>query len=445
VSAAPDILRRVPPQDLAAEQAVLGGVIVNNELVDPVSEIIRVDDFYREAHQVIWHAIEALAEAQRPIDAVTLLDAVRPQAEAIGGAAYILELAAGVPAPRLAVQYARIVRDKAVQRRVATFATELAGRAYEAPQPWSPDHVEELIATAEYDLAAIANGIERKPEPGKAETLANVLWRLKNRAESGVPTGFATLDRVFAGFSPGHLTVLAARTSRGKTALATNIAINTAKAGHATAFFSLEQPADEMFQRAIGAAGLVNTFRARHTGYRDADEEMRAEQAAKQLQALPIEILYRPQMRPRDFRLECRRLARDLGALRFAIVDYLGMMRGDHRERERWREMGEVVLALKAIAGELGIPILLLCQINREVSDRERPSLAHLRDTGTAEEHASNVLLMWQKPEQEAASGAPPVSDWQQVELIIAKQRNGPAGIEISMEFDKRTGVFAAR
>lgn len=254
-----------------------------------------------------------------------------------------------------------------------------------------------------------------------------------------VPTGFDRLDRSFGGFDPGHLTILAGRTSKGKTALATNIAISAAKCGFTTAFFTLEMSREEMWLRALGCQAQVDIFRARHGGYRDG-EKARLEKARQTLEALPLEILYRPSMRPRDFRIECRRLMREMGHLKLGVIDYFGLMRGDHHERERWREMGEVVLALKAIAAELGIPILLLSQLNRETNETVRPSLATLRDTGTTEEHASNVLLLWQKPAEE---GAPPIYDvWEDIEVIIGKQRNGPAGLSIPMQFRKNWGAF---
>jgi hypothetical protein len=158
----------------------------------------------------------------------------------------------------------------------------------------------------------------------------------------------------------------------------------------------------------------------------------------KLLGRISLEILYRPSMRPRDLRLECRRLAREMGGLKLAIVDYFNLMRGDRRERERWREMQEAILALKEIAGELGIPLLVLSQLNRETNENEPPSLSNLRDTGGTEEHTSNVLFVWQKPPLKDA--APVYDEWEEVDVIIAKQRNGPAGLRVPMAFKKNLG-----
>jgi replicative DNA helicase len=437
-----DYLRKVPPQNLEAEQSVLGAILLKNELFDPVSEIIETRDFYRETHRTIWDAISALALAKKPIDEVTLIEALRPQLEAIGGASYIADLATCVPAPSTAPHYARMVRDKSILRGLIKFGIETTSKAFDAPPLWSADYVEELVAVAEYDLAAVASRVGRKPERRKAEVISAVRWRVEHGEETGVPTGFDPLDRSFGGFNTGHLTMLAARTSKGKTAFATNIAINAGRAGLATAYFTLEMTADEMWARTLGCVAQVDMFNAQRHGYRDGERERIAD-AEKLLGKIPLEILYRPSMRPRDLRLECRRLAREMGSLKLVVVDYFNLMRGDRHERERWREMQEAILALKGIAGELGIPLLVLSQLNRETNENEPPSLSNLRDTGAAEEHASNVLFVWQRP---SAKDAPPVYDqWEDIDLIIAKQRNGPAGLRIPMQFMKRWGAFSAK
>ncbi len=281
----------------------------------------------------------------------------------------------------------------------------------------------------------------QQPEPSKASTLATALWKIEHSREDSVASGFAPLDQCFGGFNVGHLTMLAARTSRGKTALAMNIAINAACAGSQVGFFSLEQPGDEMWLRAVGRVALVDFFAIRHRGYREGEKE-RIAKAREQLESVPLEILYRPAMRPRDLRIECRRLARNMGGLKLVIVDYFNLMRGDRREKERWREMQEAVLALKQIAGELAVPILLLSQLNRETDERQPPSLSNLRDTGATEEHASNVLLLWHQP-RSADDGAP-YGDEEEIQVILAKQRNGPAGVKVPMKFAKRYGAFFA-
>jgi replicative DNA helicase len=209
----------------------------------------------------------------------------------------------------------------------------------------------------------------------------------------------------------------AARTSRRHKRITTNIAINPARAGFATAFVTLEITAKEMWERARLPVWRRLTPLWRGT----ADFALISESSLRRLappDMLPLQIFYRPSMRLRPLRLECRRLAREMNStLKLEIVDYLGLMRGDHHERERWRVLQEAVFALKAIAGELGIPMLLLSQLNRETNE-------NLRDTRAAEQHASNILFLWQKPT--GSDNSPPYGDPEDTELIIGKQRNGP-------------------
>jgi len=435
-----DFLRRVPPHDSDAERSVIGALLIKPEFFDAVAEIIETDDFYHEANRTIWNGISALAAAKTSIDSVTLTNALGGKAalEQVGGAAYLFGAADIVPVPSMATHYAQIVREKSILRQLATLGGEIAAQAYEAPGHWSPDATEELIATAEYGIAQIASKQIRKPERDKAETLSQVLWNLEHGVENAVATGFASLDRSFGGFNIGQVTFIAARTSKGKTALASNIAINVAKAGIPTAYFTLEMTTDEMWLRALGSEAQIDMFSARRRGYRDG-ESARVHAAEKLLGEIPLEILYRPSMRPRDLRLECRRHGRELGGLKLVIIDYFNLMRGDRRERERWIEMQGVILALKEIAGELGIPLLVLSQLNRETSENEPPLLSNLRDTGAAEEHASNVLFLWQKPLKDSA---PAYDEWEDLDVIIAKQRNGPAGLRVPMQFKKNWGCF---
>jgi replicative DNA helicase len=439
-----DYLKRVPPHDADAERSVIGAVLIKAELFDAVAEIVEPDDFYRENHRIIWEAIAALAAAKSSIDMVTLTAALggKDALERVGGSSNLAECLSIVPAPSMAPHYARIVHEKSILRQLATLGGEIAARAYEAPAQWSPDATEEAIVTAEYGIAQIASKQICRPERAKAETLSQVLWNLEHGVENAVATGYPNLDRSFGGFNIGHVTFIAARTSKGKTALATNIALNAAKAGIATAYFTLEMTTDEMWLRALGCEARVDMFSARRRGYRDG-ESVRVHAAEKLLGEIPLEILYRPSMRPRDLRLEYRRLAREMGGLKLVIVDYFNLMRGDRRERERWREMQEAILALKEIAGELGIPLLVLSQLNRETNENEPPSLSNLRDTGAAEEHASNVLFVWQKPLPK--DSAPAYDEWEDVDVIIAKQRNGPAGLRVPMQFRKNWGAFATK
>jgi replicative DNA helicase len=413
---------------------VLGASFLNTDALGLATEIIDENDFHRETHKLIFRAMLDVEAAKKPIDTVTVLSQLSGQIEQIGGPAYIAELADFVPTWRNVQAYARTVREKSVLRKLATYGSDIAGQAYASADP------EELVAVAEFEIAEIASKLNQKPEPSKATALAEVLWKIEHGYENSVPSGFAALDQSFGGFNAGHLTMLPARTSKGKTAFAIQISINAAKAGFFTLFAGLEQPLDEMWARAIGCEAQVDLFLARRRGFKN-EERARLESARQVLESLPLEIRYRPSVTPRGLRLECKRLARSSGRpLQFLVVDYFNLMRGDRREKDRWREMQEVVLALKALAGELGIPILLLSQLNRETNENEPPLLSNLRDTGATEEHASNVLFLWQPPTK--AGELAPNGDWTDIEIIIGKQRNGPANLRIPMQFRKQWGMF---
>ncbi len=430
-----DSMSRVPPHDDGAEKSVLGAILLKPEAFEVVVDIVAPDDFYHEPNRLVFGAMSDLVTAAKPIDTVTLLSQLNGQAREVGGAGYLAELATFVPTALNAGQYARTVHEKSVLRKLARFGTEISAAAYESADP------EELVAVAEYEVAEIAGTMIQKPEPSKSETLGTVIWKLKHGKEDAVPTGFKSLDQCFDGFIGGNLTILAARTSRGKTAFATHIAINTAKAGFATAFFSLEMTLEEMWRRAIACEARIDMFRLRRCEHRDEDDE-RIDAARKVLEEIPLHILYRPSMRPRDLRIECKRLARNLGPLKLIVVDYFNLMRGDRHESERWREMQEAVLALKSLAGELKVPILLLSQLNRDAKENERPQLSNLRDTGAAEEHSTNVIFIWQKPSIEDAQQA--LVKGVDVEVIVAKQRHGPTGVFVPMVFNKWCGAFEA-
>jgi hypothetical protein len=222
--------------------------------------------------------------------------------------------------------------------------------------------------------------------------------------------------------------MLGARTSIGKSALALNIGLNVAAASMAVAFFTLEQPADEMWLRALGCEGKVDTFSASRRGLHD-DEKERLQEAERKLKALPFEILYRPSMRPRDLRIECRRLVRELGSLKLVIVDYLALMRGNHRERERWREMQEVILALKEIAGELAVPIFLLQQLNRDEPEPAAVAFkpARHRGDGRAREQRA-VFVAGTGQRWRSAAGLCGVGRYQRNYRQTAQRSRRPAG-----------------
>lgn len=422
------------PQNLEAEMSVLGAIFLCPESFEVAAEVLDADDFHSEKHRAVYAAIEELVEGRKPIDVVTVGNVLKAHGkfDDVGGPGYIADVADYVPTAKNIGQYAAIVREKAILRGLIASCSEIAANAYEAGEPG------ELLDVMEYEAARLQAQRVTAPTETKSSVLAQVLWKLEHRQDDSVPTGFPALDQTFGGFNIGHLTILAARTSNGKTALATNFALNAAKHGSQVAFFTLEMTAEEMWQRALACESGVNLFETKRRGYRSSQDAESVRIASALMNQLPLQILYRPAMQPRALKLECRRLQREMGGLKLVVVDYFNLMRGNRREKERWREMQEAILELKQLAGELGVPMLLLSQLNREVDEKHCPSLVHLRDTGATEEHASNVLFLWQ-PEQGPILG----TDEHQVELLIAKARNGPAGLRIPMRFNKSCGAFA--
>jgi replicative DNA helicase len=424
-----------------AEKRVLAAILAQNDLFEAVEDLgIQPEDFGNEAHRLVWSGLTTLREAKQPLNHHTLGDQLRGHRDKVSQDLLRGLVALGVSEAGTLADAAIVLRD-GIRRQVVSYATNLVVKANEAPEETqSPgDHLDAIIAEAETRIGEIALRTEHKPERPFADVANDMINRINRKEARGVPTGFNAIDDYFAGFKPGHLSVLAARSSRGKTALATNIALNALKTGQPVAFLTLEMTYDdEMVQRFVACEAGVNLLHAAQSGWYPGDEE-KAWAASALLSQLPLRIRYRPLLTPRQLRLECRRAAREIGPLKLLIVDYLGLMKGDRHENQRFIEIGNIVVQLKAMAGEFQIPILLLCQINREAAQElSPPGLSTLRDTGTLEEHADDVFVIWQKPDSEQKSGP----FWTDMQVVIRKQRNGPQDAECNLQFRKGWGRF---
>jgi replicative DNA helicase len=434
-----DHFQQLPPQAIEAEESVLGGIILENKCLEAVAEIIQCDDFYRESHRLIYRAMLDLSAGKRPIDAITLTAALRPVLEQVGGAARIAELAECVPTAAYAPDYARIFAERAQRRQIIQLADRMTESAYDVGASWVPDEVPRQLDAAEQGLIQIANRIERPPEPSKVEMIDGALENLRRGVSRGLPVGLNCIDRGFGGVAAGHLGLVGARTHRGKTAFLTQMALHNAKAGYKVAFFSLEQPAEEMYLRAAGHLGQVDTFiPSRQSAPRvfSRNEWEQLLQARDSLTKWPIEIRYRPGMRPQQLRLECRQLGRQMGKLDLIVIDYLGLMNADSRRGEPWQQGREKVLARKAMAGDLDVAVVAAVQLNREVGEEAKPTLASLRESGAGEEHSSYVLFLW------GAQDNPTPTAYQDVNLTVAKQRNGPSGWTKTVKFKRCWTMF---
>src|ERR1700722_14233427 len=423
-----DILRRLPPQNIEAEQSVLGAVLLENEAINQALEILTADDFYRETHREIFRAMMELSDHNNPVDAITLTDALRTKSvlEQVGGPAYIAELADSVPTAANVGHYARIVREKAVLRSLATIATDIASSAYEANA-----NVDEFLDTAEHRIFEIS---ERRIKPSfhtmpelTRESL-RILERLYENRElvTGVPTGFKDLDTLTAGLQPSDLIVLAARPSMGKTALALNIAAYAAmdaEPKRGVAFFSLEMSKEQLVLRMLCSEARVDSAKAR-AGYLSERDFPKLAQAAARLSEANIFIDDSSDTTAITLKAKCRRLARDRSNnLGLVLVDYLQLMRSARPGESREKEIAEISRSLKALAKELKLPVIALSQLNRQVETRpeRRPLLADLRESGAIEQDADVIAFIYRDEVYHRDTKEPGVA-----EVIVAKQRNGP-------------------
>jgi len=423
-----DILRRVPPQNLEAEESVLGSILLENDALNQAVETLSAEDFYREAHRVMFRAMIDLSERNQPVDAITLTDALRAKGslEQVGGPAYIAELAARVPTASNIAHYARIVHEKAVLRSLASIATEIASSADDGQ-----GNVDEFLDSAEHKIFEISDR-RIKPSFHSMHDLTRdslkLIERLYERKElvTGVPTGFTDLDRITAGLQPSDLIVIAARPGMGKSALALNIAAYAAMSADqrvGVAFFSLEMSKEQLVLRLLCSEARVDSAKAR-AGYLGERDFPKLAVAAARLAEAPIYIDDSSDTSPIVLKAKCRRLARDKSVnLGLIVVDYLQLMRSSRPGENREKEISEISRSLKALSKELKVPVVALSQLNRQVETRpdRRPLLADLRESGAIEQDADVIAFIYRDEMYHKDSKAAGTA-----EVIVAKQRNGP-------------------
>lgn len=442
---------RLPPQNIEAEQSLLGSILIDPEAMVRVSTTVRPEDFYRETHGIIYEAALELHERRQPADFVTLRDALeqRGQLELVGGTAYLTTLVNSVPTSAHAEHYARIVQRTATLRRLIDAATEITGLAYEPT-----DDVEEVIDHAEQILFSVAERRHARDLAPISQIIARYYERIQVLAERegqplGIPTGFEQLDSLLGGLQPSDLIILAARPSMGKTALALTMATSAAKRfGTRVALFSLEMSAEQLVQRLIAAETGINSQRLR-VGSVQENEWQLIVQAASALSETNVFIDDSPSLTVMEMRSKARRLHSQYG-LDMVVVDYLQLMQGDRRSENRVQEISNISRGLKALARELNVPVLALSQLSRAVEARQdkRPQLSDLRESGSIEQDADVVLFiyrdaMYYKTEDEWARQyqdrpyTPGVA-----EVWVSKQRNGPAGKKVDLFFVEELAVF---
>jgi replicative DNA helicase len=421
-------------QDVAAERAVLGAVLMDNTVLANVLEIISPEDFSIQAHADILLAMRALDGRQDRIDPLTLAEQLKTmgQLALVGGPTYLSQLDQTVPFAQNASEYARIIKDQSTRRSLAQ-----AGRRIQDLASQETGEVAELLDEAERQVFVIAEKRrtgDLRPMPELVDE-ALVLLDTMKRSGSGVTglhTGFVDLDNQLTGLHGGELIILAARPGVGKTSLAMNIAIHAAAADEkAVAVFSLEMPSAQLVTRMLATEARVDMRKLRGGRLTPNDEEKIAE-AASRLHALKLFIDDSGGLSSFDLRAKARRLKQKHPDLGLIVLDYLQLMHQKGKVESRQLEVAEISRALKQLAKELDLPILALSQLNRKVEERRggKPMLSDLRESGAIEQDADVVMFIHREDEDEEGGGGPPAGGRTStpVELIVAKQRNGPIG-----------------
>lgn len=430
---------KVPPQNLEAEQAILGGMLIDNEAICRAVELVGPDDFYREAHRKIYSSILGFFERNEPADLVTVADALKMSGELenVGGASYLAALVDGVPTSANIASYARIVREKSVLRQLINGATDIVSRGYE-----EQGNVDEFLDGAEKIIFEIA---QRRVKGGFASVrdivrdsfkAIETLYE-KKALVTGVPTGYRDLDRITSGLQGSDLIIIAGRPSMGKTALALNIVEHAAVESQVPcAVFSLEMSKEQLVQRMLCSRAEVDASKLRG-GFLSESDWPKLTRAAGVLSEAPIFIDDSPALTVLEIRAKARRLQRERG-LSLVVVDYLQLMRGVGRAESREREISEISRSLKALAKELNVPVLALSQLNRGVESRtdKRPQLADLRESGAIEQDADVITFIYRDEMYNPSS-----PDAGKAEVIVGKQRNGPTG-RVMLSFRKNITRF---
>jgi replicative DNA helicase len=425
-STANEFAGRTPPQNLEAEQSVLGALLIDKDAVVKVAEFLNAEHFYRDIHAEVYKAVLSLYEKREPADIVTVTDELKLRGvyEEVGGSGYLTTLVNFVPTSAHIEHYARIVKDKAVRRQLITAAARIGEMGFE-----EVEDVKSLMDTAEQALFGISQQHFTQNFIPVKDTLAETFDRieaLKRKAGSlrGVPTGFSALDKKLSGLQESNLIILAARPSVGKTTLAMNIAMHAAvNEKIPVGIFSLEMSKEQLVDMFLSAVANVDSWRL-STGHLDDEDFAKLPDAMGELAEAPLYIDDTPGASILEMRTKARRLQAEKG-LELIIVDYLQLVRGRNLEN-RVQEVSEISQALKNLARELKVPVLALSQLSRSIESRQTrvPQLSDLRESGAIEQDADVVMFLYREDQEKL----------EDIKLMIAKHRSGEIG-DIDLKF----------
>jgi replicative DNA helicase len=437
---AENLIGKVPPQDLDAEAAILGAILLHSDAADEVAQSLKPDQFYKKANSLIYETLLGLRNTGKPLDQIILKGELQKRGilEEVGGVSYLAELVDSVPSAANATYYARIVSEKSMLRNLISTTAEIQDEAFT-----SAESTDKVLDDAERRIFAVTQRrISTSAQPISA-AITEVFDHLRNMREGtnkrGIPSGFGLLDDMTHGFHPGELTILAARPSMGKTSLALSFIRNMCLyEGKAAAFFSLEVPQLQVAANLLCNIAQVDSKQLRG-GYIRRDDERRLLDAAELLSEARVYVDDCPALSTMELRAKGRRLKAqyDIGAI---IIDYLQLMTGSGNSRDgRQVEVSEISRMLKALARELDIPVIALAQLSRKVEERpdHKPRMSDLRESGSIEQDADVVLLLYRaeyyRPDDESVKGLG--------QIVISKNRNGPTG-EVNVSFQRQYTRF---
>lgn len=431
------------PQDIPAEQAVLGSIFIKPDKLVTVAEYLQPTDFFRPAHRIIYGAMLSLSAAGEAIDPITMRTTLEASDSlaGVGGLGYIAELVTIVPTSANVEHYAKIVAEKAQLRAIIANLSESVSAAYGGSMG-----VDDLITQAEQALTKARQANHK----GSFKSAKDIIWavqgKLEERANSksevtGLATGFVDYDRLTTGLHEDNLIVLAARPAMGKTALALNMAQHVAvNQGKPVAIFSLEMGAESLMERMLAAEGAVKSYHIK-TGRLDADEWQRLVYAQGKLYEAPIHIDESAGIRMAEIRSRAKKLAQEVGGLGLIVIDYLQLITGS-RNDNRQQEVSEISRQLKILAKELKVPVIALSQLSRSVEQRQdkRPVLSDLRESGSIEQDADIVAFLYREEYYNQVDDGQPENNV--TELIVSKNRHGSRGT-IKLYFHKEYTKFS--
>jgi len=414
-------LQKVPPQQIEAEQSLLGGILIESQGLPAALEVLRGEEFYRDAHRTVFQAFQELFQRNEPIDLITTTEYLteKNQLDKVGGATYLASLTEMVPSAANVAAYARIIHDKALLRKLIQTANEITALCYGGGK-----NVEEILDQTEAAIFAVTESRIRTSYSPLKEIVKKSIENIERFQEyremvTGVASHYTDLDKLTAGFQPSDLIIIAARPSMGKTALALSIARNVAMVGGIpVGVFSLE-----MSKEQLCAEARVDSHKIR-TGFLSQQECVKMLNAAGKFMDTPMYIDDTPAISVLELRAKARRMKADRG-LGLVVVDYLQLMQGRQGVERREQEISDISRSLKGLAKELNVPVIALSQLNRKVEERnqKRPLLSDLRESGAIEQDADVIAFIYRDEVYNKDSPDKGIA-----EIEISKHRNGPIG-----------------